>query len=60
MSLNELLEEIKKRLVDTKSNGEIKRIFEEEPETIVKEKSEQKTTYGAKAPQTKPKIVLRS
>ena len=39
---NELLEEIKKRLVDTKSNGEIKRIFEEEPETIVKEKSEQK------------------
>ena len=36
-----LLEEIKKRLVDKPQNGEIKRIFEEEPEQIVKEKAEQ-------------------
>ena len=33
-----LLEEIKKRLIDKKANGEIKRIFEEEPKEIVKEK----------------------
>ena len=37
-----LLEEIKKRLLDTKSKGEIKRIFEEEPKEIVKNKVEQK------------------
>ena len=37
-----LLEEIKKRLIDTKQNGEIKRIFEEEPQGIVKPKVEQK------------------
>ena len=37
----ELLEEIKKRLIDKESNGEIKRIFEDEPEGIVKEKVEQ-------------------
>ena len=36
-----LLEEIKKRLVENKSNGEIKRIFEEEPQEIVKDKAEQ-------------------
>ena len=36
-----LLEEIKKRLIDKKANGEIKRIFEDEPETIVKENSVQ-------------------
>lgn len=36
-----LLEEIKKRLVDKKANGEIKRIFEEEPKEIVKEKTVQ-------------------
>lgn len=36
-----LLEEIKKRLIDKKLNGEIKRIFEDEPETIVKEKKVQ-------------------
>ena len=36
-----LLEEIKKRLIDNKSNGEIKRIFEEEPREIVKQKAEQ-------------------
>ncbi len=36
-----LLEEIKKRLVDKKANGEIKRIFEEEPKEIVKEKAVQ-------------------
>ena len=37
-----LLEEIKKRLINKKSNGEIKRIFEDEPSTIVKEKATQK------------------
>ena len=36
-----LLEEIKNRLVDKKQNGEIKRIFDLEEETIVKEKVEQ-------------------
>ncbi len=38
----DLLKEIKKRLVDKKANGEIKRIYPEEPETIVKERIEQK------------------
>ena len=33
----EILEEVKRRLIDKKSNGEIKRIYPEEPETIVKE-----------------------
>lgn len=37
----ELLEEIKKRLIDKKANGEIKRIYPEEQEEIVKEKIEQ-------------------
>ena len=37
----ELLEEVKKRLIDKKANGEIKRIYPEESETIVKEKIEQ-------------------
>ncbi len=37
----ELLEEIKKRLVNNKSNGEIKRVYEEEPREIVKAKTEQ-------------------
>ena len=37
-----LLEEIKKRLIPNKSNGEIKRIYPEEPETIVKERIKQK------------------
>ena len=36
-----LLEEIKKRLKDTKANGKIKRMYPEEPESIVKEKIEQ-------------------
>ena len=36
-----LLEEIKKRLVYNKSNGEIKRIYEDEPKEIVKKKNEQ-------------------
>ncbi len=36
-----LLEEIKKRLIDSKSNGEIKRIYEKEPKEIVKPKAEQ-------------------
>ena len=38
----EMLEEVKKRLVTTKANGEIKRIYPEEPEKIVKERVEQK------------------
>ncbi len=38
----DLLEEIKKRLIDRPQNGEIKRIFEDEKEQIVKEKVEQK------------------
>ena len=36
-----LLEEIKNRLVNNKSNGEIKRIFDEEPQEIVKSYVEQ-------------------
>ena len=36
-----LLEEVKKRLVNKKANGEIKRIYPEEPTEIVKEKIEQ-------------------
>ena len=36
-----LLEEIKKRLIEKTANGEIKRIFEPEEEKIVKEKVEQ-------------------
>ena len=36
-----LLEEIKKRLMEKKANGEIKRIYPVEPEEIVKEKIEQ-------------------
>ncbi len=38
----EILEEVKKRLIDTKASGEIKRIYPEEPEEIVQEKIEQK------------------
>lgn len=38
----ELIKEIKKRLVDSKANGEIKRIYPDEPLEIVKEKIEQK------------------
>ena len=37
-----LLQEIKNRLIDKKANGEIKRIYPEEPESIVKDKIEQK------------------
>lgn len=33
-----LIKEVKKRLIDKKSNGKIERIFKEEPEEIVKEK----------------------
>ena len=36
-----LMEEVKNRLVDKKANGEIKRIYPEEPAEIVKEKVEQ-------------------
>ena len=38
----ELLEEIKKRLIHKEANGEIKRIYPEEKEEIVKEKVEQR------------------
>ncbi|MCI8383687.1 MAG: insulinase family protein [Clostridia bacterium] len=38
----QILEEVKKRLIDTKASGEIKRIYPEEPEEIVQEKIEQK------------------
>ena len=38
----EIIEEVKKRLIETKANGEIKRIYPEEPSDIVKEKIEQK------------------
>ena len=38
---DEIIEEIKNRLIEKKQNGEIKRIFEEEEESIVKEKIEQ-------------------
>ncbi len=37
-----IIEEIKKRLIDKKSEGEIKRIYEQEEESIVKEKVEAK------------------
>lgn len=37
-----MLEEVKKRLVDTKPSGEIKRVYPEEPEEIVQERIEQK------------------
>ncbi len=37
-----ILEEIKKRLKETKTNGKIQTFYPEEPETIVKEKIEQK------------------
>ncbi len=37
----DILEEIKKRLIEKENQGEIKRIYTEEPETIVKEKIEQ-------------------
>lgn len=42
LNLKKILEEIKKRLIDKKSNGEIKRIYPDEPENIVQEKIEQK------------------
>ncbi len=38
----DMIEEVRKRLIDTKANGEIKRIYPEEPEEIVQEKIEQK------------------
>ena len=38
----EIIEEVKKRLIETKSNGEIKRIYPEEPSNIVKENIGQK------------------
>ena len=39
---SELLEEIKSRLINKKANGDIKRIYPDEPENIVKENIEQK------------------
>ncbi len=41
-SPDEILEEIKKRLINKKAIGEIKRIYPEEPKEIVKEKAVQK------------------
>lgn len=38
----EILEEIKKRLIQKEANGEIKRVYPEEPEEIVQSKIEQK------------------
>ena len=38
----EILEEVKKRIIQNNANGEIKRIYPEEPETIVKSNIEQK------------------
>ncbi len=35
---DEILQEIKRRLIDIKGNGEIKRIYPEEPDSIVKER----------------------
>ena len=39
---NEILDEIKKRLIDKRASGEIKRIYENEPETIAKKEIEAK------------------
>ena len=38
----DILEEVKKRLIPKSANGEIKRIYPEEPESIVQQKVEQK------------------
>ncbi len=38
----EMIEEIKKRLLETKASGEIKRIYPDEPEEVVQERIEQK------------------
>lgn len=38
----EIIEEVKKRLISIKASGEIKRVYPEEPEEIVQEKIEQK------------------
>ncbi len=65
----DIVEEIKKRLIEKTQNGEIKRIYEEEPQEIVKEKIEQKMnvskplfTIGIKclapAPNEKVKINI--
>ena len=63
----ELIDEIKKRLIEKPQNGEIRRIYEEEPETIVKEKVEAKMnitkpifTIGIKekAPTQKEKVKI--
>ena len=62
-----LLEEIKKRLIDKPQNGEIKRIFEEEPERIVKQKVEQQMnisrpifTIGIKCKVPSPKERVKT
>lgn len=38
----DMIEEVKKRLLETKASGEIKRIYPDEPEEIVQERIEQK------------------
>ncbi len=37
-----IVEEVKKRLIDTKASGEIKRVYPNEPDTIVQDRIEQK------------------
>ena len=37
-----IVEEVKKRLIDTKASGEIKRVYPDEPDTIVQDRIEQK------------------
>ena len=61
-----ILEEIKKRLIDKKSNGEIKRIYPNEPDTIVKGKVEQNMdvsqplfTIGIKDKNTDEKEIVK-
>ena len=63
----QIIEEIKKRLIQKPQNGEIKRIYETEPEEIVKEKTEQEMnvsmpifTIGikCKAPLPKEKVKI--
>lgn len=62
----DLVEEIKKRLIEKPNMGEIKRIYENEPETIVQEKIEQKMqvtrplfTMGIKCTPPDPKENVR-
>ena len=62
----QILEEIKKRLIEKPQNGEIKRIYEPEPEEIVKEKIKQQMqvsqplfTIGIKCNPPSPKEKVK-